>query len=375
MALRKLQNFIGGEYRDAVDGRTSTLVNPSTGEGFAEAPVSGQADVDAAMQAAERGFEQWRDATPSERSRALLKIADAMEERAEELVRLESENTGKPVQLTLDEEVPPAIDQIRFFAGAARMLNGLSAGEYMAGHTSMIRREPVGICAQVTPWNYPFMMAVWKFAPAIAAGNAVVLKPSDTTPVTTIWMAELMSEFLPDGVMNVIVGDRATGAALVSHKAPAMVSITGSIRAGKRGRQGGRRRPQAGPPGARRQGPGDRVRRRRRGRRGRDDRRHRLLQRRPGLHRRHPGAGRRPGSTTTSCPPWSSRPRAPPPAPPRTPRPPTAPSTTPTSWPGSRASWTAPPATPRSPPAATSWTAAATSTSPPSSTASSRTTR
>ena len=168
-SLRKLQNFIGGEYRDAADGRTSTLVNPSTGEGFAEAPVSGQADVDAAMQAAERGFEQWRDATPSERSRALLKIADAMEERAEELVRLESENTGKPVQLTLDEEVPPAIDQIRFFAGAARMLNGLSAGEYMAGHTSMIRREPVGICAQVTPWNYPFMMAVWKFAPAIAA--------------------------------------------------------------------------------------------------------------------------------------------------------------------------------------------------------------
>jgi len=233
MALRKLQNFIGGEYRDAADGRTSTLVNPSTGEGFAEAPVSGQADVDAAMQAAERGFEQWRDATPSERSRALLKIADALEERAEELVRLESENTGKPFQLTMDEEVPPAVDQIRFFAGAARMLNGLSAGEYMAGHTSMIRREPIGICAQVTPWNYPFMMAVWKFAPAIAAGNAVVLKPSDTTPVSTIWMAELMSEFLPDGVMNVVVGDRDTGAALVAHKAPAMVSITGSVRAGR----------------------------------------------------------------------------------------------------------------------------------------------
>jgi betaine-aldehyde dehydrogenase len=232
-SLRKLQNFIGGEYRDAADGRTSTLVNPSTGEGFAEAPVSGQADVDAAMQAAQRGFEQWRDATPSERSRALLKIADALEERAEELVRLESENTGKPFQLTMDEEVPPAVDQIRFFAGAARMLNGLSTGEYMAGHTSMIRREPVGICAQVTPWNYPFMMAVWKFAPAIAAGNAVVLKPSDTTPVTTVWMAELMSEFLPDGVMNVVVGDRETGARLVSHKAPAMVSITGSIRAGK----------------------------------------------------------------------------------------------------------------------------------------------
>ena len=135
MAVRKLQNFIGGDYRDAVEGRTATLVNPSTGEGFAEAPVSGQADVDAAVQAAVRGFEQWREATPSERSRALLRIADKLEERAEELVRLECENTGKPFQLTLDEEVPPAVDQIRFFAGAARMLQGLSTGEYMAGHT------------------------------------------------------------------------------------------------------------------------------------------------------------------------------------------------------------------------------------------------
>src|SRR5918992_1012022 len=233
MALRKLRNFIGGEYQDAADGRTSTLINPSTGEGFAEAPVAGQADVDPALRGAERGFEQWRDATPSERSRALNRIADAMEERAEELVRLESENTGKPVQLTMDEEVPPAIDQIRFFAGAARMLQGLSAGEYMAGHTSMVRREPVGVCAQVTPWNYPFMMAVWKWAPAIAAGNAVVLKPSDTTPVTTVWMAQLMSEFLPPGVINVICGDRDTGAKLVSHPIPDMCSVTGSVRAGK----------------------------------------------------------------------------------------------------------------------------------------------
>ena len=232
-AMRKLQNFIAGEYRDAAEGRTTTLVNPSTGEAFAEAPISGQADVDAAMQAAVRGFEQWREATPSERSRALLHIADRLEERAEELVRLECENTGKPFQLTMDEEVPPAVDQIRFFAGAARMLQGLSTGEYMAGHTSMIRREPVGVCAQVTPWNYPFMMAVWKWAPAIAAGNAVVLKPSDTTPVTTVWMAELMSEFLPAGVINVICGDRQTGATLVAHKTPAMVSITGSVRAGR----------------------------------------------------------------------------------------------------------------------------------------------
>jgi betaine-aldehyde dehydrogenase len=231
--MRKLQNLIGGEHRDAADGRTSTLIDPSTGAAFAEAPLSGEADVEAACQAALRGFEAWRDATPADRSRALLKIADAIEERAEELVRLESENTGKPVQMTMDEEVPPALDQIRFFAGAARLLNGLSAGEYMAGHTSMIRREPIGVCAQVTPWNYPFMMAVWKWAPAIAAGDAVVLKPSDTTPVTTVWLAELMSEFLPPGVINVICGDRDTGAALVRHPVPAMASITGSVRAGR----------------------------------------------------------------------------------------------------------------------------------------------
>src|SRR6266508_3309949 len=209
--MRTLQNFIGGEYRDAADGRTVALVDPTSGQAFAESPVSGEADVDAACKAAARGFETWRDATPSERSRALLRIADAMEERAEE---------------------PPALDQIRFFAGAARLLSGLSTGEYMAGHTSMIRREPIGVCAQVTPWNYPFMMAVWKWAPAIAAGNAVVLKPSDTTPVTTVWMAELMSEFLPPGVINVICGDRDTGAALVRHRIPAMTSITGSVRAG-----------------------------------------------------------------------------------------------------------------------------------------------
>ena len=244
----------------------------------------------------------------------------------------------------------------------------------MAGHTSMIRREPIGVCAQVTPWNYPFMMAVWKWAPAIAAGNAVVLKPSDTTPVTTIWMAELMSEFLPDGVMNVVVGDRATGAALVSHKTPAMVSITGSIRAGREVAKAaaddlkrvhlelGGKAPvivfddadvaaaaemiaatgyfNAGQDctAATRVLAGGQV---------HDDFLSALVEQAKG--------------TTTG--------------PPRTPTPPTAPSTTPTSWPGSRASWTAPPATPRSPPAATSSTAAATSTSPPSSTAWSRTTR
>jgi betaine-aldehyde dehydrogenase len=215
-----------------VDGATATLVNPATGQPFAQAPLSTGADVDAACQAAARAFESWGDATPSERGRALLRIADAIEERGEELVRLECENTGKPFQLTMDEELPPMVDQIRFFAGAARVLSGLSTGEYLAGHTSMIRREPVGVCAQVTPWNYPMMMAVWKWAPALAAGNTVVLKPSDTTPVTTLKMAEIMAEFLPPGVFNVVCGDRGTGAALVSHPIPAMASITGSVRAG-----------------------------------------------------------------------------------------------------------------------------------------------
>ena len=233
MADRTLTNFVDGRAVPAVDGQTTDLINPATGEVFAAAPLSTQADVDAACAAAAKAFESWRDTTPSERSLALLRIADAIADRADELVDLECENTGKPRQLTLDEEVPPAVDQIRFFAGAARMLHGLSAGEYMADHTSFIRREPVGVCAQVTPWNYPFMMAVWKFAPALAAGNTVVLKPSDTTPVSTRWMAELMAEFLPPGVFNVICGDRETGAALVAHPTPAMVSVTGSVRAGK----------------------------------------------------------------------------------------------------------------------------------------------
>jgi len=162
-----------------------------------------------------------------------LRIADAIETRAEELVGAESENTGKPFQLTMDEEIPPMVDQIRFFAGAARMLHGLSAGEYMSGFTSFIRREPVGVCAAVTPWNYPMMMAVWKWAPALAAGNTMVLKPSDTTPASTVLMAQLMSEHLPPGVFNVVCGDRDTGRLLIGHPVPQMVSITGSVRAGR----------------------------------------------------------------------------------------------------------------------------------------------
>jgi betaine-aldehyde dehydrogenase len=230
---RDLHNFINGDAADAKSGRRSDLVNPSTGEIFATAPVSDSADVDAAFDAASAAFDGWRDATPSARSLALLRIADALEARAEELVAAESENTGKPVGLTMSEEIPPMADQIRFFAGAARMLEGRSAGEYMTGFTSYIRREPVGVCAAVTPWNYPMMMAVWKWAPALAAGNTMVLKPSDTTPVSTVMMAELMAEFLPPGVFNVVCGDRDTGRAIVSHPVPAMVSITGSVRAGK----------------------------------------------------------------------------------------------------------------------------------------------
>ena len=230
--MKKLQNFINGKSVDGASGETTTLINPATGEAFATAPKSNAADVDKAMKAASDAFVDWRDSTPSERQRALLKIADAIEARADEFVAIESENCGKPMGLTASEEVPPMVDQIRFFAGAARNLEGKSAGEYMRGMTSFVRREPIGVCAQVTPWNYPMMMAVWKWAPAIAAGNTVVLKPSDTTPASTIFMAQIMSEFLPDGVINVITGERDTGAALVDHATPAMVSITGSVRAG-----------------------------------------------------------------------------------------------------------------------------------------------
>ncbi|MDQ1625019.1 MAG: betaine-aldehyde dehydrogenase [Actinomycetota bacterium] len=231
-STRTLRNFVNGKHVDAAEGRTADLVNPATGDVFAAAPVSSAADVDAAMQAAADAFPGWRDSTPSERQRALLRIADAIEAKADELVDAECENTGKPRALTMSEEMPPMVDQIRFFAGAARVLEGRSAGEYMAGHTSFIRREPIGVCAQVTPWNYPMMMAVWKWAPAIAAGNTVVLKPSDTTPVSTLLMAEILAEFLPEGVFNVVTGDRNTGRALVEHPTPAMVSITGSVRAG-----------------------------------------------------------------------------------------------------------------------------------------------
>ena len=216
--LRRLRNYINGEFRDAADGRTIEVVNPATGEAYATSPLSGQADVDAAMEAAAAAFPAWRDAIPAERQKVLLKIADAFEERAEELIAAEVENTGKPTGLTRTEEIPPMVDQIRFFAGAARMLEGRSAGEYMEGLTSIVRREPVGVCAQV--------------APALAAGNTVVLKPSDTTPASTLLMAEIIGAIVPKGVFNVICGDRDSGRAMIEHPTPAMASITGSVRAG-----------------------------------------------------------------------------------------------------------------------------------------------
>ncbi|WP_431680728.1 gamma-aminobutyraldehyde dehydrogenase [Kitasatospora sp. KL5] len=235
--LRTLRNYINGEFVDAADGRTLDVIDPTTGEVYATSPLSGAADVDAAMAAAAEAFPVWRDATPSTRQKLLLKIADAVETRAEEIVDAEVRNTGKPRGLTLSEEIGPMVDQIRFFAGAARLLEGKAAGEYMDGMTSIVRREPVGVCAQVAPWNYPMMMAVWKFAPAIAAGNTVVLKPSDTTPASTVLLAEIIGGILKDmelpaGVFNVICGDRETGKLMVEHPTPAMASITGSVRAG-----------------------------------------------------------------------------------------------------------------------------------------------
>jgi betaine-aldehyde dehydrogenase len=230
--MRRLSNFIGGESVAPKSGKYAELINPGTGEPLAEMPVSNEADVDAAVQAAAQAFKSWRRTTPSERSLALIRIADVLEAHAQELVEVEAENCGKIISVTMSEEIPPMIDQIRFFAGAARLLEGRGAFEYMDGMTSYVRREPIGVCGAVTPWNYPMMMAVWKWAPAIAAGNTMVLKPGDSTPASTLLMAQLMGEVLPAGVFNVVCGDRDTGRHLVDHPLPAMVSVTGSVRAG-----------------------------------------------------------------------------------------------------------------------------------------------
>jgi betaine-aldehyde dehydrogenase len=232
MADLTFKNVINGELVDAASGATYDVIDPTTGAVYAHAPMSGADDVDRAYAAAAAAFETWGDTTPKERATALLKIADAVDARAEEIAGVEVRDTGKPTQAMLDDELPPSSDHFRFFAGAARVLEGRSAGEYLEEHTSWIRREPIGVVGQVTPWNYPLMMMIWKIAPALAAGNTVVLKPSDTTPASSTLLAEICQEFLPPGVLNVVTGDRDTGRALVAHQTPQMVSITGSVRAG-----------------------------------------------------------------------------------------------------------------------------------------------
>src|SRR5689334_14504685 len=230
--LKVLKNVVDGELVDATSGATYDVLDPTTGAVYATAPASGAEDVDRAYAAAQAAFDSWGRTTPKERSAALLKIADAIDARADQITAVEVRDTGKPIGLTSTEELPPSSDHFRFFAGAARVLEGRSAGEYLPGHTSWIRREPVGVVGQVTPWNYPLMMMIWKIAPALAAGNTVVLKPSDTTPASSTLLAEIAHEFLPPGVLNVVCGDRDTGRALVEHKTPQMVAITGSVRAG-----------------------------------------------------------------------------------------------------------------------------------------------
>ncbi len=232
MTTPRLRNFIDGDYVEATGESTFDLIDPATEQVYGTSPISSAADVDSAYRAASAAFEEWGDTTPSERQLALFRIADAMEANAEKFADLESKDTGKPRATLVTDEIMLSVDQIRFFAGEARHLSGMASGEYLKDHTSQIRREPIGVIGQVTPWNYPLNMAVWKFAPALAAGNTTVLKPSDTTPSATLFLAEIAAEFLPRGVLNVITGDRTTGGAMIDHKTPQMVSITGSVRAG-----------------------------------------------------------------------------------------------------------------------------------------------
>ncbi len=232
--METFHNIVDGKAVAAADGRTLDIVDPSTGEVYATSPLSGPDDVDTAFRSARTAYRgDWGATTPSDRMNALLAIADAVKENAEELVEIEHRDTGKPKGLTMSEEIGPMVDQFRFFAGAARHLQGVAAAQYMAGHESYVRREPLGVVGAVTPWNYPMMMATWKIGPALAAGNTLVIKPSDTTPASTVRMGELFAEILPPGVLNVVCGDRSTGAALAAHPIPAMVAITGSTAAGR----------------------------------------------------------------------------------------------------------------------------------------------
>jgi betaine-aldehyde dehydrogenase len=232
----QLKNIINGEAVDPVDGGTEGVINPATGEVIAEAPVSTEEDVNRAVEAAQRAFESWGSAMPMDRMNALLAIASLIEERAEEIADLESADAGKPRKAFLEDEIPFLVDNLRFFAGAARNLEGKSAGEYLEGYTSMVRREPIGVAGQITPWNYPLMMAAWKIGPALGAGNTVVLKPAESTPITTLKLAEWCAEaeILPPGVFNVIGGHgEPAGSSLVTHPGVGIVSLTGSPETGK----------------------------------------------------------------------------------------------------------------------------------------------
>jgi betaine-aldehyde dehydrogenase len=229
-----LQNFIDGRFVDPADGQTEPILNPANAEVIAHAPLSGEQDVNRAVAAARKAFEGWSTTTPGERALAMLKLADAIEEHAEEITELESANAGKPINAFRDDEIPFMVDNLRFFAGAARCLEGRAAGEYMSGYTSIIRREAVGVIGQIAPWNYPLMMAVWKIGPALAAGNTVVLKPAETTPLSVLKLAEYAAEIFPPGVFNVVTGHgEPTGSSLVTHPDVDMVSLTGSVGTGK----------------------------------------------------------------------------------------------------------------------------------------------
>jgi betaine-aldehyde dehydrogenase len=230
---KTFNNFIDGESVPAAEGRTSEVLNPADGKPMASAPDSTTEDVERAVKAARSAFDGWSNATPATRAEALLKLADAIDEHADELAELEARNAGKPLQAVKDDEMGAMTDQLRFFAGAARNLEGKAAGEYLEGYTSWIRREAVGVVGQIAPWNYPLMMAIWKIGPALATGNTIVLKPAPTTPLTTLRLGEIASEFLPDGVLNVVAGGNETGAAIVTHPDVDMVSLTGSVETGK----------------------------------------------------------------------------------------------------------------------------------------------
>jgi betaine-aldehyde dehydrogenase len=229
-----VHNLIASQSSPSSSGETEPILNPATGEVIAHAPLSTAEDVERAVAAAKAAYPGWSTTTPGERARALLKLADAIEEHGDELAELESDNAGKPLAAVKSDEIPVMADNLRFFAGAARCLEGRAAGEYLAGHTSIIRREPLGVVGQITPWNYPLMMAVWKIGPALAAGNTIVLKPSETTPLTTLKLAEYAIEILPEGVLNVLTGHGdPVGQAIVTHPEIRMVSLTGSVETGK----------------------------------------------------------------------------------------------------------------------------------------------